>query len=61
MMMGGFFVLVGVGLFLYVVFTVSYMDKKMRKQERDIEEVKSLLKVVIKEQERRREGTYWRE
>ncbi|WP_027953713.1 hypothetical protein [Halobacillus kuroshimensis] len=60
-MMGGFFVLVGVGLFLYVVFTVSYMDKKMRKQERDIEEVKSLLKVVIKEQERRREGTYWRE
>ncbi|MBN8233916.1 hypothetical protein JF544_01605 [Halobacillus kuroshimensis] len=60
-MMGGFFVLVGVGLFLYVVFTVSYMDKKMRKQERDIEEVKSLLKVVIKEQDRRREGTYWRE
>lgn len=50
MMMGGFFVLAGLVLLLYVVFTVSYMDKKMSKQERDIEEVKSLLKVVIKEQ-----------
>ncbi|MCA1023817.1 hypothetical protein [Halobacillus litoralis] len=48
--MGGFFVLAGAGLLLYVVLTVSYMDKKMSKQERDIEEMKSLLKVVIKEQ-----------
>lgn len=50
MMLNGFIVLAGAGLLLYVVFTVSYIDKKMSKQERDIEEVKSLLKVVIKEQ-----------
>lgn len=30
-MMGGFIVLAGAGLFLYVVFTVSYIDKKMSK------------------------------
>ncbi|WP_406946041.1 hypothetical protein ACJA3J_08615 [Halobacillus sp. SY10] len=50
--MGVLWVIMGFALFLYLVFQVSYMEKLLKKQQADVEETKSLLKVLIKEQQR---------
>ncbi|MGR9050455.1 hypothetical protein ACQ4XT_17625 [Halobacillus faecis] len=50
--MGAFWMIIGLGLVLYLFFQVSYMEKMLKKQRADVQEIKSLLKVLIKEQQR---------
>lgn len=50
--MGVLWVIMGFAFFLYLVFQVSYMEKLLKKQQADVEETKSLLKVLIKELQR---------
>ncbi|MCA0972136.1 hypothetical protein LCM20_16130 [Halobacillus litoralis] len=38
-------------LTLYITFTISHLEKKMKKQQEDVDEMKSLLKVIIKKQD----------
>ncbi|MYL70670.1 hypothetical protein GLW00_07405 [Halobacillus litoralis] len=45
-------VIIGMVFILYLFFQVSYMEKMLKKQRTDVQEIKSLLMVLIKEQQR---------
>ncbi|WP_226577454.1 hypothetical protein [Halobacillus litoralis] len=44
----GLFMLVLIIIVLYLLFTISDMKRMIKKQQTEIEEVKSLMKVMIK-------------
>ncbi|CDQ18518.1 hypothetical protein SAMN05192559_101870 [Halobacillus karajensis] len=48
----GVFIIVFIVLFLYIFYVITNLERMVKKQREDIEEVKSLLKINIKENQK---------